>query len=176
MIGTGGAEFIAEASTRAVMRTSRRRFGTIHAPCHVSAFSTRKRTSHLSLSHRPVQPWADPRLEATRVGHEAMLGSTDPRFCVRVMSEVLLFNTDLLARLVHELGGDWNWTTVSELTTIPSDGVETCIREVQINGERVRLLQRGTTILPWRAPFCLLLVCPRMGGGKRLPARALLTV
>ena len=43
-------------------------------------------------------------------------------------AKALHFDLELLSQLVHELGGDWSATTVSELTTIPSSDVETSIR------------------------------------------------
>ena len=80
------------------------------------------------------QPGVDPRFDAARHGHEAIPTSMGPVVLVRLAAEILLLNRELLAALVVELGGDWNTTTVNELTVVPSEDVESCIRGLHING------------------------------------------
>ena len=67
------------------------------------------------------------------------------------VTEILLLNHKLLAALVVELGGDWNTTTVNELTVVPSEDVVSCIRGLHISGALVRPLQRGTLVRTWRS-------------------------
>ena len=60
-----------------------------------------------------------------------------PGVLVRVAADILLLNHELLAALVVELGGDGNTNTVNELTVVPSEDVESCIRGLHINGALV---------------------------------------
>ena len=79
------------------------------------------------------QPGVDPRFDAARHhGYETMPTSMG-----------LLLN--------HRAGGEWNTTTVNELTVVPSEDVESCIRGLHINGALVRPLQRGTLVRAWRS-------------------------
>ena len=65
----------------------------------------------------------------------------------RKAAEALHLDLKLLSLLVHELGGDWIATRVSELTTIPSSD----IRGLHVNGVSLRPLQRGTLVQSWRS-------------------------
>ena len=78
-----------------------------------------------------------PRFDAARHGYEAMPTSMGPGVLVRVAADILLLNHELLAALVVELGGDGNTNTVNELTVVPSEDVESCIRGLHINGALV---------------------------------------
>ena len=80
---------------------------------------------HVLSGELVPQPGVDPRFDAARHGYEAMPTS--------VGSGVLV-----LAALVVGLGGDWKTTTVNELTVVPSEDVESCVRGLHVNGALVQ--------------------------------------
>ena len=133
--------------------------GVAHVVTSVGGSMSRADLKPNQRAHLPVETIAvseKPKAGAPVVPHGGWSSRVAPQTicfpCTTTqVTEILLLNHKLLAALVVELGGDWNTTTVNELTVVPSEDVESCIRGLHINGALECLLQRDTLVRTWRS-------------------------